>query len=445
MQVQSPCVVDFGDRTLVIGGALKVPNGGVLSLKAASITVRRAIIGRHTKPGDGAGASITLTASDSITVRWRIDASSRLTPGAIQLSAGGSIELFAPIHAATSGPRSRASGGTVEIDAGRSLIAVRRARIHANGAATTPGGAVRLNGGLGVTLRNRITAQGSAGGVIDIGSNSGSILVGERLDAGGSSGDGGSASIHAPTGSITTLAPLAVQGMARGGSTAVLGGGPVTIGSTLRARSTILAGPGGSVVVSSQTNVVTDDVIYANGLSGGSIAISAANGATRITAPLLANGIRTVGGDVQISGGTSASVESPVNADGSTQGGSIDVTAAAVSLTAHGSLSARGAMGGSINLSGAAVTVPLGARVLVDGDQPGGTITLAATGGDLILNGDFRARGRTGGRIQGTASGDVVAAGDFAARGNGCIGLYAGSQLDISGGVFDVPVVDQCP
>src|SRR5262245_11562212 len=47
LDVISPCVVDFGDRALVIRGTLRAPSGGVLSLKAGSIDVRHPIVGRY--------------------------------------------------------------------------------------------------------------------------------------------------------------------------------------------------------------------------------------------------------------------------------------------------------------------------------------------------------------------------------------------------------------
>ena len=83
--------------------------------------------------------------------------------------------------------------------------------------------------------------------------------------------------------------------------------------------------------------------------------------------------------------------------------------------------------------------------MLVDGDQPGGGIMLDATAGDLILAATSAPAGAPAAASRAAASGDVVADGDFAARGNGCIALSAGSTLDISRGVFDVPVIDELP
>ncbi len=203
-------MLDFGTRTLVIGGTLRVPNGGTLSLTAGDIDVRRAISGRHAKPFSGAGADIALAARGSLTVRWRIDASARASAGSIHLLALQDIRLLAPIRAATNGPQPAASGGVITV-------------------------------------------------------------------------------------------------------------------------------------------------------------------------------------------------------------------------------------------SGGAVVVEVGAKMLVDGDVPGGSIDLDATAGDLTLSGDFRARGEAGGRIRGSASRSLRASGAFAAAGDGCIGLMAGASLDVTGAEFDVPLALTCP
>ena len=90
------------------------------------------------------------------------------------------------------------------------------------------------------------------------------------------------------------------------------------------------------------------------------------------------------------------------------------------------------------------VAVQVGARILVDGTQPSGRIKLDATAGDLTLSGRFRARGRAG-SIEGSATRGVFADGEFEADGDGCIGLSAGTTLDTTGSMFDIPVMTSCP
>jgi hypothetical protein len=445
LEVVSPCVVDFGDRALVIRGTLKVPNNGILSLKAGSIEVRRAIVGRHARRFESGGADITLTATRDLTVRWRIDVSARTTPGTINLVAGGNVNLLGPVRAATSGPEPTASGGSVTVNAGGLVIAVRRARIRVRGAGT-PGGEVVLHGGRGIRLQNRMTASGSSGGRVTISADSGDITLNEGLDVRGASETGGSAMVFATAGQVTSFKRVDAGGPELGGTVALVAGGPITALGALRAGGSVMGGQGGTVMVVSGGDIVLSDVVKANGFSGGQVVVVSRTATTRVTAPVVASGGRAgVGGRIAFSAGTDAIIGNQVNADGGPQGGTITVHAEdLIMLTPQGALLARGDAGGAIALDGDMVSVPPGARLLVDGDTPGGTITFAANDGDLILDGDFRARGRTGGRIEGMASGDVVAGGEFAARGDGCISLSAGSSLDITGGTFDVPLSESC-
>lgn len=445
LEIVSPCVVDFGDRTLIIRGTLKVPNNGVLALKAGSIEVRRAIVGRHARRQESGGADITLTAARDLTVRWRIDASARTTPGKISLIAGDNVNLLGPVRAATGGPAPTASGGSVTVSAGGLVNAARRARIRVRGAGT-PGGEIVLHGRRGVRLQNRMTAGGSSGGRITISADSGDVTLNEAFDVRGASENGGSAMVFATAGQVMLAKRVDAGGQARGGTVSLMASGPITALGALRASSSVMGGEGGTIVVAGGGDIVLRDVVKANGFSGGQVVVISRTATTRVTAPVVASGGRAgIGGRVAFSAGTDAVIGNQVDADGGPQGGTITVHAGdLIMMTPQGALLARGDTGGVIALDADMVSVPAGARVLVDGDTPGGTITLAANAGDLILDGDFRARGRTGGRIEGMASGDVVAGGDFAARGDGCISLSAGSALDISGGTFDVPLTDSC-
>jgi len=88
--------------------------------------------------------------------------------------------------------------------------------------------------------------------------------------------------------------------------------------------------------------------------------------------------------------------------------------------------------------------------------RPGGIIHVAASAGDLLLEGMLLAGTNAssglnseGGTIEGTASGDLTASGVFqclgAAISGGCIGLSAGGTLDTNGGTFDKAIVSDCP
>lgn len=445
VEVTSPCVLDFGTRTLVIGGTLRVPNGGTLSLTAGDIDVRRAIIGRHAKPFSGAGADIALAARGSLTVRWRIDASARASAGSIHLLALQDIRLLAPIRAATNGPQPAASGGVISVEAGGSLLASGRARIRAEGASGTAGGSVTLSGGRGVLLYNRVGAFGSDGGSIAVSSQAGDITVTQALSAAGTRGRGGSVALLALTGALQLLQRVDAEGQSDGGSIYAVADRAVNAYGDIRARGNLASGRGGTAVVASNGDVRLFEAVYADGADGGAITVVSTNGVVETIAPLLADGNAGVGGTVRASAGAAATIDSAIDADGDTRGGVITVSGGAVTIGNRGDLFARGDIGGAIMISGGAVVVEAGAKMLVDGDVPGGSIDLDATAGDLTLSGDFRARGEAGGRIRGSASRSLRATGAFAAAGDGCIGLMAGASLDVTGAEFDVPLALTCP
>jgi hypothetical protein len=296
-----------------------------------------------------------------------------------------------------------------------------------------------------VELPNRISAFGSDGGSVSVTAGAGDLVFERPVDVEGMSGAGGNITARTPNGSITLLGSFEAEGLVAGGAISVLSGGAVTAAGALRAGSTVRDEAGGSVTVVGVGDVLLTETVTADGSAGGLVVISSQTGTTRLEGSVVAVGSDGAGGRVVLVGHTATVVANAVDADGGTDGGTIDISGGSVSLTSSGSLFARGHNGGTINIGAASVNVSAGARVLVDGDQPGGSIRFAANGGDLLLDGDFRARGRTGGRIEGMATGDVVASGDFAARGNGCISLSAGSTLDTGGGLFDVPVVAMCP
>lgn len=444
VEVATPCVLDFGDRTLVVGGTLTVPNGGRLSLRARDIDVRRAIVGRHATPFRGAGATIALAASGDIFVRWRIDASGRTAPGSISLDAGGDVQLLAPVRAASNGPNPTAPGGSIVVTAGGRIVASGRARLRAEGRSTTAGGTIALSAGTGVRLDNRIGADGRDGGSVTLLTIDGDITTSRELSADGLIGTGGSVVAFSRNGSVLLLDHVDAQGISGGGTIFAIGGKVVSAAGHLRARANPSMGSGGVVVVSAATLVRLADTVYADGARGGSIQVVSTGGDLRTIAPMLAGGVNGDGGRIILGAAHGMIVDSQCNADGRTRGGDIEVSGDAVTIDNRGELFARGATGGTVTVTGDAVAVDPAARVLVDGDQPSGRIRLDATAGDLTLSGRFRARG-AGGRIEGSAARGVYADGEFEAAGGGCIGLMAGTTLDTSGGSFDVPVTTSCP
>src|SRR6185369_8305872 len=268
------------------------------------------------------------------------------------------------------GSNPHASGGSVLINAGGTIKTVHRARIRVQGDVTTAGGTTVLTAGRGVLLGSRITASGLSGGTIQVNSTDGGVFVVEPIEASGGEADGGTVSFVAASGAVDVLDRIDVEGLGRGGSISIVGALPVTTKAELRADSRILAGDGGTVVVASDKDVTVEEVIFADGRNGGAVTVVSQTGTATMRSPVVAGGNRGIGGAVLLNGGTNLLVDSPIDTDGQSRGGSITAAATDVRLTAHGSLFARGNTGGTINVSGDTVTIPAGAKVLVDGDNP---------------------------------------------------------------------------
>src|SRR6185369_5048716 len=162
------------------------------------------------------------------------------------------------------------------------------------------------------------------------------------------------------------------------------GGGVLTAASTLRAGSSTRRGGGGTVTAVSGGDVNLQESIFADGRNGGSVLISSATAKVRVDGFILAAGSESTGGTVFITGGTSTVIANTIDADGGIDGGAIRISSGeSVALTPAGGLYARGENGGHITVGAASVTVPTGARVLADGDAPGGNISFDASAGDL--------------------------------------------------------------
>jgi hypothetical protein len=157
------------------------------------------------------------------------------------------------------------------------------------------------------------------------------------------------------------------------------------------------------------------------------------------------SGRKTAGGLLTVGAGDDLVVNGVIEADGETVGGNVDLAAASlVVLTPRTRVFSEADAGGFVTITGASAIVQPGADLEVDGNAAGGEVRITATGGDLVLSGEFRARGDSGGVIQGVATGNVTADGDFQSRTAGCTALSAGGSLDTTQGSFDGPIADSC-
>jgi hypothetical protein len=377
------------------------------------------------------------------------------------LQAGGNVELRRLLRAASRGVPPFATGGSIEIDAGGTVVGLPRARIDVRGGrggTATAGGQVQVTGALGVTLVDEIRAAGSKGGSVEITSVAGDILLEEAISTRGEELEGGPILIAAG-GEVTTVETIAATGNLAGGSVSILAGGALNL-DTIAARG--IEGTAGSITVASAFGTVGADRLRADGQNGGSITLFSGDAAHADL--LLARGVHDGGlisvdavGDVSITdvdatgdvGGTVV-VESSggfiacdgVDVSGSDAGGSATLDAAA-EILAGGELAASGG-GGEIRLRGTAIPGIADVDVSSRGITAGGLLLVESTVGEVLMDDDYDATGSPGGTIQVEAAGNLTASGDFTVAAGGCIGLSAGGTLETSGGTFDIPVTPTC-
>ena len=405
IEVQSPCIVDFGARRVIISGGVGVPEAGTLSFMAGAFELRRGINGQHAGKGER-GANISLSATGDIFVlpRARVTASGNLTAGTIALNAGGNIDLQGILRSVAVGHAPATSGGIVQVEAGGTLISSRAGRVDVYSRKATGGGQATLKGALGVSLLRPISASGSFGGAVEVSSTGGHVTVSDDLDALGSLGNGGSILVSG-TGGVTVY-HLDARGRTNGGSIQVSGTGGVTV-SGIDAKSTH-DGNGGSILVSGTGGDVTvSDYLDAKGdTNGGSIQVSSTGGDVTVSG-INVNSGHGNGGTIQVSGTGGVAVNYNLDASGRTNGGSIQVSGTG-GVTVNYNLYASGyTNGGSILVSSTGgVTV---SHLYASGGTNGGSIQVSSTGGDVTVRGIKVKSGHgNGGTIQVSGTGGVT-------------------------------------
>jgi hypothetical protein len=324
LEVASPCVVDFGARSLVVAGILRFPESGVLSLDAGSILVLGQIRSRN--PGNPPPSQLTLRSDGNLEVRGPIDMRFR---GEVVLEAGTDVILDAGVNA---------RNGTLTVDAVGSLTTTKILR--ANTVTLRGGDTLEIGGAVKAT--DGITAE-----------TTGSLNVLRRLVAKTTSGFAGNVVLRGQAG-VTIGAPILTSRPLQGGDVEV----------TSSAGDIIIASP-----------------VDASGRGGGDIVVAAAGGVT-VQRSLVARSKRAdPGGNIRIDAASSA-VSAVLNASGPAAAGNIRLNATSGNLTLGGALLATGAVGGVIEAVAAAdLTADASFRAVA-----GGCIALAA-GGTLDTTG----------------------------------------------------------
>jgi hypothetical protein len=430
VEVDDSCVLDFGSRTLVIDGSLRMPNSGELALTAGAVQVAGRIQ-NMTSTVPGAGPRITLAATGDVVLDGPIrlvGVRNSLVPGEVTIQAGGSLTVLSALTTLTSPTSITWSAGSGDVDfSGR----VNTGR---------PGGAISVDAGGRIdsfgTFRHLEAIDMSAGGDVRLG---GRLSAQESLtvDAGGTfsletvlRNYGSDVILHGALGvsvlRTITMSPLFVDA---GSAEIESSAGDVLIAMPVRANDVFITAAG---------NVTIDALVAASPptRSGGTIFIDSTGGVIDAFAPITA----------QSGDGTSS---------GDGAGGHVRLTAPGAIAIHDGILvnafpQANDAPGGTVEIEGASVL----ARGTFDADgkvpgpdfpgAPPAGFRVTATAGAATLDGSFHARGGPS-VIQAIATGNVDVAGDYRVAPNGCIGLDAGGTLATGGATFDTPPVTVCP
>jgi hypothetical protein len=433
LTVADPCAVDFGTRTVVVAGTLRLPANGTLELRAGTLVVRGIVRNDpDSRAAGGTGPQVSLDAVGDLELSGGIRLNGRrlggtAVPGMLVVRAGGRLLVDGAIRTST-GPTALmlAAGGdavlagavvgtpgtasTLAVDAGGRADVGPRLRHLA---------VVTIAAGSDADLHASVTAVPAvavaAGGVLT--SRTTFRVPGSTVALRGAGG----VHVTRPLGLLPLLRPGGVAEMASAA-------GPVTIDMPVRA---------GAVQVTAAGDVAVNALVAASPpkVSGGSVAIASTGGDVHVAAELTA----------QSGDGTGP---------GEGAGGDVHVTAAGAVLVdddirVNAFLGTDGAPGGTVRVEAGSVRIGPGVVVDAGGDDPGPgfafrpppAIRLRATAGDLALDGRVTAAGGPS-VVEGYASGDLAVRGRVTAA---CIALGADGTTDLADAVLEGPLLADCP
>jgi hypothetical protein len=470
--VESPCVVNFGNRTLIIAGILRVPDDGILEFTAGTIRVQGPIDGRHVGNGEGKGASIKLVATiGDADLRGEIDVSGTVETGSIEVEAQGTVFVKDRLNAKPAGSHVTASGGTIHLTAGGTLATDQTAVIDVEGG----GGDVAIHGGSNVTIKGRVRAVGNPSGTIQVMSDSGGVILDNDLHVEGVSGPGGTVTvsaqgdvkingvIHATSengdgGNVTIASTSGDVAIVEQHSVRGISGGSFSINAPLatielpRLDANGTGGDGGSITVNAATITVPKNLevrgsAFWNG-NGGTIALTATTGIEMTGGDARADGY--YGGTIKLhgdaaSGDITVTKTSYLKANGRYLGGFLEISAPAGTVRVLTKVYLAGkTFGGDAHVDGMSLEIGPGVRFDAAGGTSGGQLRFDQSGtGVFNLKGIFGAR--RSGTIEATSAGTLVACGSFRVAPDGFVGLCGAMGTDLSCAISDVPISAICP
>ena len=434
VEVDDSCVLDFGTRTVVVAGTVRLPRSGELSITAGAIQITGSVQ-NFVGPGTpGPGPRITFDAAGDINAAGSIRlVGIRLVPlpGAVIIRAAGNLTASNVLTASTS-PTSisyEAMAGNIDFSG----------RINTR----KPGGALSMTASGAIffsdraTLRRQEEVQLTAGGNVSL---QGRLIprASFTVDAGGS------------IGLRSSIRALGADVALRGAAGVQIVGGIMLIPPVLNAGSLELIssagyvrteGPLRALDIRIQANdlIQTLDLVSASppARSGGTIEIESATSWVECF------------DDLRAYAGTGTD-------PGDGAGGHVRLSGTRVNVTRDVLVNASGragAPGGTVELDGTGeVSIGPFTRVVADGDTPGsefpgappaGLRATSSFGEINVWGGAFHVRGGPS-VIQLTAAADIYAAGEFRVAPNGCLGVSGGGSV-FGPTDYDTPPVALCP
>ena len=315
LEVQVPCVADFGARTLVIAGTLRVgtapyPNPNDVSLTAGRIEVPGGIRVPRSRFPNLAGP-VTLSATDDIIVTGRLGAS---CCGNFNMIAGGDIDFL--------GRARRLALGT--LDAGGTLLL--------DGGTLQPAAGFPFRGAAGVVSRSRLRYV--CGNIAEISSSAGTVSIEAPVNV---------RHPNAPCRlAVTAAGDVIVNATLLGGGISLTStGGGVTINRPVRSAGRVIVDAAGAVLVDADVLV---DPVFAGAseirMDGASVAVSAR---ARV------DGSRFGGGELRFTAtATDLALGGTFAIEGGDGAGGVIEAIAAGNITADGNFSAAGSPPGCI-------------------------------------------------------------------------------------------------
>lgn len=200
LTIDDGCVLDFGDRPVILQTTMVIGNGNV-RIRAAALTITSGGLidgrGLGDEFPDSVGGLIFIetTGNASFQTNPSINVSGNDSGGEIVVEAGGTVEVSGRLESSNIG--SFSGGGGITLRAGGDVLVT--GRLIATGGAEFCGGTVDLSADGSIDLDGIVDVRGNDAGQVEV--SAGQAFTVERIDASaiGDAGEGGCINLEAGT------------------------------------------------------------------------------------------------------------------------------------------------------------------------------------------------------------------------------------------------------